>query len=192
MHRTPRIPYRASPDEPFVIQLTTRDRYWAQYSFQFAHEFCHTLTNYEEIRANPNGWFHETVCELASVFTLRRMAERWPYSPPHPNWASFAKALARYAEERISRPEVQLPANVALSEWLSSHEEILRRDPYLRDYNSLVAYSLLPIFESDPTGWNTIRKFPISHGSFADYLSDWYSLAETPDKPFVRRGSSRF
>ena len=120
------------------------------------------------------------------------MAERWPHSPPHPNWASFAEALARYAEERISRPEVQLPTNVTLSEWLSSHEEILRQDPYLRDHNSLVAYVLLPIFESDPTGWNAIRRFPASHGSLADYLSEWNSLAETPDRHLVRRIAAAF
>ena len=190
--RTPRIFYRSSPEEPFVIQLTAQNRRWSQYSFQFAHEFCHALTNYEEIGANPNNWFREAISELASVFTLRRMAERWPHSPPYPNWASYAGSLASYTEERISRPEVQLPANVTLSEWLSSHEEILRQDPYLRDYNSLVAYILLPIFESDPTGWNAIRRFPTSRGSLADYLSDWYSLAEIPDKSFVRRIAAAF
>ena len=29
-----------------AIGLTARDNHWAQYSFQFAHEFCHALANY--------------------------------------------------------------------------------------------------------------------------------------------------
>ena len=52
----------------------------------------------------------------------------------------------------------QLPTGMTLSTWLQSEEEGLRQDRYLRDKNALVAYSLLPIFESDPAGWNFIRR----------------------------------
>ena len=77
----------------FIVRLMTihssfgysaRDRKWAKFGYQFSHEFCHVLSNYENLKANPNNWFHEAICELASVFTLRRMAERWPTHPPYP------------------------------------------------------------------------------------------------------------
>jgi hypothetical protein len=74
-HFTPMIHYRISRQDPITIQLAARDRSWSQFAYQFAHEFCHSLSNYELLRDNPNRWFHEALCELASVFTLRRMTE---------------------------------------------------------------------------------------------------------------------
>ena len=57
----PRTFYRESPDDPFVIQLTARDHRWSQFAYQFSHEFCHVLSNYENLKANPNNWFHEAI-----------------------------------------------------------------------------------------------------------------------------------
>ena len=189
---TPRVLYRQTPDEPFVVQLNTCDRLWSQYAFQFSHELCHVLSRYEYLRDNPNNWFHETICEVASVFTLRRMAERWRTSPPYPEWADYAKSLESYVQECLSRQEVQLPAGITLPAWLLSHEKELREDPYQRDKNSLVAYALLPVFESDPSGWNSICRFPNSQTRLAGYLSDWYASVDFADKPFVTRISDLF
>ena len=188
--RTPRICYRSSPDEPFVIHLDTRDRLWCQFAYQFSHEFCHVLSGYEHLRDNPNNWFHETICELASVFTLQRMAERWPTHPPYPNWADYAESLRSYGQERFHEAD-QLPEEMSLEKWLSIHEEELRKcsneSGYKRSKNALVAYALLPIFESDPMGWNSITKFPNSRAGLAVYLSDWYSSVDSVDKSFVAR-----
>lgn len=188
--RTPRILFRPAPDEAFVIQLTAQNRRWSQFSYQFAHEFCHVLSGYQQLRDNPNNWFHEAICELASVFSLRRMAERWPAHPPFPNWAGYAKYLEEYAVEQLSHGSVQLPIDISLHDWLPSNEEVLRRDPYQRDKNALVAYALLPTFECCPSGWNTITKFPSSSARIAEYLAEWHSLVDTVDKPFVARLSS--
>ena len=95
---TPRVPYRPNPDGPFSVQFTARCRSWSQFSFQFAHEFCHILSDYELLRDNPNQWFHEAICEVASVFTLRRMAETWTSYPPFRKWSGYADSLAEYAE----------------------------------------------------------------------------------------------
>ena len=76
---------------------------------------------------------------------------------------------------------------MTLSTWLASEEESLRADPYQRDKNSVVSYSLLPLFESEPTGWNAIRHLPNSSGVLSDYLRDWQSQVELIDKPFVSR-----
>ena len=188
----PRTLYRSSHADSFVIWLSARDHKWAKFGYQFSHEFCHMLSGFENLKDNPNNWFHETICELASVFTLRRMAERWQTNPPYSNWADYARALRDYWRERLSRQEVQLPEGVTLRSWLSSQEESLRKDEYQREKNDLVAYALLRIFESAPEGWNAIRNFPTSSGCMADYLVDWHSSVEPEDKDFVLRISNTF
>ena len=177
--------YRTAPQYPFVIQLSARDRSWSQFAFQFAHEFCHVLSGYERLRGNPNNWFHEALCELASVFTLRRMAETWPVHPPFPNWSDYAGSLADYATERLNREESQLPQGETLLSWLFKRENGLREDPYQRELNSVVAYSLLTLFEGYPTGWNTIPDLPDSTAKLHTYLREWTSSVSPQDRDFT-------
>ena len=184
---TPRTHYRPSTRDPFFIQLTARGRKWAQFAYQFSHELCHVLSGYEHLRDNPNNWFHETICELASVFTLRRMAEKWLTSPPYPHWADYAESLASYADETLSNKERHLPPGMTLVRWLASEEASLRQNPCQRDKNALVAYLLLPIFEAEPVGWNTIRTLPSSSAMLKDYLREWHSQVEPLDRAFVER-----
>ena len=91
---TPRTHYRPSSSDPIFIQLTARDTYWSQFAYQFSHELCHILSDYERLGEGPNGWFHEAICESASVFTLRRMAERWRTCPPYAGRTDYAESLA--------------------------------------------------------------------------------------------------
>ena len=76
---------------------------------------------------------------------------------------------------------------MTLSTWLQSEEDGLRKDRYLRDKNAVVAYSLLPIFDSDPAGWNAIRRLSASSAMLMDYLLEWHANVEPADKPFVKR-----
>ena len=184
---TPRTHYRSSSNDPFFIQLPARDRYWAKFAYQFSHELCHVLSDYERLRERPNSWFHEAICELASVFTLRRMAESWPTCPPFPHWAEYAAALYGYADKRLAQEECQLPAGITLASWLVVEEEGLRQNRYLRDKNAVVAYCLLRTFEDEHSGWNAIRNLPNSSAKFREYLREWHSQVEAIDKPFVDR-----
>ena len=188
----PRVLYRSSTEEPISILLSARNKLWSKFAYQFSHEFCHVLSDYERLKENPNNWFHEAICEVASLFTLRRMAHRWLTEPPFPNWKYYAKHLMNYTQEIFSRPEVQLPEDVSLKTWVSLHEEALRRDCYQRNKNTLVAKQLLPIFKSTPEGWNAISRFPSSSAKFPFYLDDWHSSVESADKPFVERLSNAF
>ena len=183
----PRTLYRCSASGPITIQLTARDRKWAKFAYQFAHEFCHVLSDYERLGDNPNNWFHETLCELASVFTLQLMAERWPTMPPYSNWADYAVSLASYADDLLANENRYLPINLTLATWLQMHENELRQDRYLRDKNAIVAYQILPLFEADPSGWNAVRNLPDSEGFLMEYLADWHKRVEPEDKPFVNR-----
>ena len=179
--------FRHAQSGPITIQLAAQDTYWAQFSYQFAHEFCHVLSDYERLGDNPNKWFHEALCELASVFTLRRMAERWPTQPPYPNWTDYAPAFSNYADNLLSDENRQLPKGPTLATWLPKHETELRQDPYIRDKNAIVAYQLLPLFEEEPSGWNAVRSLPSSTGILTEYLADWHECVQSTDKPFVER-----
>ena len=188
---------REVPDQPFfVIKLSVRGSNPCPFVYEFSHEFCHVLSNFEKLEPElnsepkPNNWFHEAICELASVFTLRRMAEHSLSHAPSPHWAYWGQELKDYAQERLTRLGVKLPEGVTLQAWLSSHEESLRHDRYQREKNALVAYRLLPIFESDPAGWNAIRSLPDSEGYLAEYFVDWHCSADDEDKDFIARLSN--
>ena len=184
--------YRESPDDPFSIYLSVRDLDWCKFAYQFAHEFCHVLSGYEGLRDNPNNWFHEAICELASVFTLRRMAKRWSTQPLPPNSVSYAQAFRDYAQKLLLCPRRNLPEAMTLPDWLSSHEESLREKKDQRNKNAVVAYSLLSLFENYPAGWNAIRSLPDCSGSLKEYFAVWHSCADAADKDFIARLSNVF
>ena len=126
----PQILLRVAGQTVYRILLNTGDTYWAQYTYQFGHEFCHLVAGYEQRFETPNQWVEETLCELASLFTLRSMAVTWKTHPPYPNWRDFAPALSHYASGEMAK--VQMPAADVWPVWLWEHEARARADPYLR------------------------------------------------------------
>lgn len=183
-----------------AIQLAVQDRLWNQYAYQFAHEFCHVMVSPISPRTGANSWLEEAICELASVFVLRRMAERWTIDPPYQNWSSYASHLADYAHNRLSAPQRTLPVELTLSEWLSTSESGLRQGPRQqvseqwdteqRDKMAVVAYALLPLFENNPAAWNSIQRLPAGPNSMTDsptrvYLRSWRAAADPRDQHVV-------
>jgi hypothetical protein len=49
--------------------------------YQFAHEFAHILSNYERHAdskvARQHEWFEEALCEVASLYALKRVGMQW-------------------------------------------------------------------------------------------------------------------
>ena len=192
----PKVLYRSSVEGPYTIWISVRDDYWCQFAYQFAHEFCHVLSDHENIRDNPNNWFHEAICELASMFTIRCMAIRWLTHPAFLDRQDYAASLGAYGQDLLSNQDAQLPADMSLHSWLSLHEKGLRQAPVneneQRNNQALVASHLLPVFEKTPSGWNAIRKLPNSTDLLADYLVAWYSVVDPKDKSFVAKLSDTF
>lgn len=182
----PIVLFDRGPGQAHQVRLNVRGRYWAQFAFQFGHEHCHILANY---RPGPgeNKWFEETLCETASLFVLRRMAETWKTNPPYSNWRDFHASLASYANERMEKSK--LPEGVTLAKWYAEHAEQLRRKSTQRDENCVVAVALLPLFEAEPEHWQAVEALnagPIEKGrSFRDYLQDWRSNAGEVRRPFI-------
>jgi hypothetical protein len=197
----PEIDSKRTPEGRIAMALSARDTHWAQYSFQFAHEFCHALANYASgsqstIPDTPNAnlWLEESLCETASLFTLRAMSRTWEASPPYPAFRTYARWLADYAEQRLRQPEHRLPAS--FSAWFQQHQAALRRNAEQRDWNTIIASRLLPIFESEPAGWEAVTYLnrDRSNGlqSLSEHFSQWRAHCPENLRPFVSRLAAVF
>lgn len=187
----PKVLYERGGEGQYIIQLTARDERWPQYVFQFSHELCHVLSNFDhkettaDAKVNEsNQWFEESLCETASLFTLRRLATVWETNPPTRNWSSYAAQFSAYALRLMNEPHRHLPAAQLLRDWYAQNQSSLSSSPYLREKNELVATSLLPLFEAHPELWQSITYLnPMKTSAskpFAQYMSDWQTAS--PDK----------
>jgi hypothetical protein len=195
-HRTdhPQTDFKRTPSGRIAIGLTAVDTHWAQFAFQFGHEFCHTLANYANdprqlVRYPPqaNFWLEESLCEMASLFTLRAMSRSWQTAPPFPSWRNYAPWLNAYAEQRRTRPEHQLPAGKPFSVWYQENQAALRRNPTMRDWNTIIAIQLLPLFEAEPRGWQTVtflnRGVHSANDSLSKHFAEWRSRCPADLRP---------
>ena len=162
---------------PYEICLSARDRYWCQYVYQFSHELCHVMTGFDRYRDHKHKWFEETLCELASLFVLRRLAKVWEDTPPAdiigakefaPNHRTYAKHIQnKYGGVLDSQPQ----------DWLAMNIKLMEDDPCKRDLNGVVAVSLLGRFSDDPSLWRDCESLnqwnPGVDATFADYLDSW-------------------
>jgi len=95
--------YRRGPNGEYLVRLNTGDRHWAQHAYQFAHEFGHILANYDE-HERRNKWFEESVCEMASLFVLRRMSETWKAAKHRPIVRQVAREFGMEIEDETTVP----------------------------------------------------------------------------------------
>ena len=199
----PQTDFRRMPSGRVGIGLSARDTHWARYSFQFAHEFCHTLANFSN---NPqrsaryphhaNMWLEESLCETASLFALRATSHSWQNSPPYEAWRSYAPWLNDYAEKRLELPAHSLPAGKPFLVWFREHESALRQNSDLCDWNTIIAVQLLPIFEANPGGWEAVtslnRGSSNPEESLAQRLLEWRSQCPDDLHPFVTKLAAVF
>ncbi|MBV8175422.1 MAG: hypothetical protein JO151_12790 [Verrucomicrobia bacterium] len=199
----PQTDFKRTPEGRIAIGLATQDTHWAQYSFQFAHEFCHTLANFSNsprrsARYPPeaNFWLEESLCETASLFTLRAMSRSWQTAPPYPSWRAYAPWLNAYAEQQMALPEHQLPTGKPFLVWFQERQTALRRNPAIRDWNTIIAVRLLPVFEAEPRGWEAVTFLnhgsPGANESLAAHLSAWRSRCPEDLRPFIIRFAAVF
>lgn len=184
----PMVLFKRGELDEYIVLLDTGDRRWAQYMYQFSHEMCHILCNYED---DPNGnkWFEESLCEMASIYTLRRLGEKWQTDAPFSNWKSYHSALTDYASDRLQQGK--LPDGLTLAEWFNAHATELRESSTNRQLNNIAAAELLPLFENDHKNWRAIeylndgeRTGPIP---FEEYLGGWRRRCPNSLKPLVNK-----
>ena len=197
------------------MRLSARDTYWCQYVYQFAHELCHVMINFDRHRAHKHRWFSEALCELASLVRLAPPGGGVAEDPPDgvaeaaafaPNFATYATRVA----ERYSRPG-------DLPRWLADHLPGLEADPYGRDGNGVLAVDPAATVLENPSLWRDCGPLncwdPYANATFRDYLDAWarhprprgarrrgcrrssahrsIPRAPTPDRPFRRLPTRR-
>jgi hypothetical protein len=186
-----------------AIALSARDTHWAQYSFQFGHELCHALANYanrsDRSATRPgraNLWLEESLCETASLFTLRAMSRSWSSAPRYPAWRNYASWFDTYLEQRLQLPGYQLPAGTSFRTWFKQNEPGLRQNPGLRDRNTIIATQLLPIFETAPHGWEAVtflnRGSSGNNESLLQHFTEWRAACPNTLRPFVTEVAAVF
>jgi hypothetical protein len=186
--------YAKGPGGEYFVYLSARGRHWSQYAYQFAHEFAHILSNYERngrSQVRRNQWFDESLCETASLFTLRRLGASWLKgdSVPYPHWQSYGAALQTYVNDLLAQPHRALPAKSAFAEWYRGNAGSLDQNPYSRQRDEVVAGMLLPLFEEYPEAWSAIGYLNLQEsdatGSFQQYLANWHRNTPERMRPFV-------
>jgi hypothetical protein len=198
----PQTDSKRAAEGRIAIGLAARDNHWAQYTFQFAHECCHGLINYSSDHrrlAHPprhaNLWLEESLCETASLFTLRALSRSWLTAPPYPAWRDYAPWFSAYAEQRLAQPGHHLPAGTPFMVWFRANEPALRQDSIRRDRNAIVAAQLLPIFEREPRGWGALaflNRAPNPNQSLSQHFMDWRSRCPRAFQRFVAKVAAVF
>ncbi len=189
--------FARTPEGHLQVLLSTGGQFWAQYAYQFSHELCHHLCRSD---GDPNKrahlWLEEALCEVASLFALRRMADAWEAAPPYPNWAPYAESLRKYAAERLAesplRPEAQ-----PLAEWYARNRPALTRQPMDdRTLQLAVAAALLPLFEARPARWAALHWLnadtPREPRSFRGHLAAWRRQAPRGHAPTIEAIAAAF
>ena len=200
-NNVPRVLYERGVDGQYLVHLTARGDRWYQYVYQFSHELCHVLSNYDHreltnnaynIRAaDGNQWFEEALCETASLYTLRHLGAQWQQQPPSRNWAGYGRMLEAYAEHILQQPHRHAISDANMHEWFSENRQALTDSPYLRDRNEVVATHLLQLFESNPELWHAIvylnQKKTVASESFEQYLQAWLEACPGTEQALVER-----
>jgi len=181
----PIVLYERGKNQEYKIELSSVGTYWCQHAYQFAHEYCHIRTNY--LSGSPKcKWFEESICELSSLYALRKMSQVWQENPPYENWREYAVALEKYATRFMTKPEHQLDKGLALETWLYANLGELEDDKYIRQKNAIIAIELLPLFECDMKLWNSMtywNRWEVSPSDTIDKsFGKWYQIVPPENK----------
>ena len=178
--RTPQVFYDS---RPFDIRINSQDTYWCQYVYQFSHELCHILTNFDKHRRHAYKWFEEALCEAAALFVLHGLAEAWSTAPPENVFRAgeYAPSFRTYAQDIVAKHTQ--PEQTDLPRWLDKHMGKLVADPYDRELNRSVAIALLPQFLEDPSLWRDCGDLNLwdagTNTSLSEYLGAWSARVQS-------------
>ncbi|TXH68146.1 MAG: hypothetical protein E6Q83_15055 [Thiothrix sp.] len=175
--------YERDKQGKYIILLDVNGRYWSQLAYQFSHETCHLLSNYDLAPNNlsKQQWFEESLCEAFSLFSLGKLADQWDKNPPYPNWKDYAPELRKYLADMLKEDQRSFAPNLA--SWYQQHKTTLEADPYAdnRRLNEKFASHLLKIFSAYPEAWAAINYMNLGDDSqdksLTKYLKDWHDNA---------------
>jgi hypothetical protein len=170
----PSCEFTAFPHTPETLKernifLNCKDQSWCQFAYQFFHEYCHYMT-----RTITSNWFLEALCDLASLYFLRKLTKTWLTMSltDHPVCKNYYVAFFQYAQREIDKAEMP---SVSMAEWHENHKDILQKDCTNRNLNRVPAKYFLPYFEANPGIWNIVCFVPFEDISdFPLFMEKWH------------------
>ena len=188
--------YQRNKQGEIVIRLDTGNQLWSQYAYQFAHEFCHVVSGFEEDDPG-NRWFEETLAETASLYAIRAMSRSWKTDPPYGHWKNYRDALRDYSDKTIRKwSGIYEIYEKGLAGYYKAHKAELAKEPCNRQLNGAMAQVFLTLFEEDPSRWGAVRwlnKAPSPKGeTFQQFLAKWHRAVPDKHKPFVKKVAQLF
>jgi tripartite-type tricarboxylate transporter receptor subunit TctC len=196
--RAPVALYERGPGGEIRIELTASGADAGPYVYEFAHEFCHVLSNYERhphhALTRNHQWFEEALCEVASLYVLKTLAVLWQTAAPNADLAAAAPQLRQIAERFERESHRKLPPGTTLAGWYRASSEQLARGAYQRDNNEVVANLLLPLFEENPQLWEAIGFLNLDAPgtTFQQYLQTWLDNAPPRYQDVIRYAMTLF
>ncbi len=190
--------YERGPGGEIRIELTASGADAGPYVYEFAHEFCHVLSNYERhphhAVTRNHQWFEEALCEVASLYTLKALALSWQKAAPNAELAAAAPQLRQIAERFEQESHRKLPPGTTLAGWYRASGEQLARGAYQRGSNEVVANLLLPLFEENPELWEAIGFLNLDAPgtTFQQYLQTWLDNAPPRYQDVIRYAMTLF
>jgi hypothetical protein len=204
----PHALFERRPDGAYRIYLAVQDTRWDQLTYQFAHEYCHVVSNVEQrlhqdAALRGTQWFEEAMCEAVSLLALERVAVRWEQAPPQPGWGGYAPAFLAYERQLTGQAHRKLPAGSApdkpLEHWYAANRAALQYDPYQRGKNELVASALHAWLASSPQALEAIGYLGVAglrenggQAQFGAYLERWRQSSPERLRDTVTRVSALF
>lgn len=159
-----------------VILLSAKDRKWDKYTYQFSHEYCHHLINIVPLR-NLNGafWFEETICELASLYCLKKNEVLWNIKPPYENWRSYSLVYAGYFDATVSDRD---NLTGSIGQYIRKKLPLVERPEYERKIYLTIAYHILDLFWKYPILWNIILFFRCTNYKNKEQYINFYDFLD--------------
>lgn len=136
----------------YSIGLTENGRLYNQIAYQFTHELTHIYCD-----PRVTNWFIESICEMASLYFLEYLANKWITSPPYPMWQDYASNFSDYGENRIKEVISSFKiANASDIDYQFKNITTTISEPYNRNANTIIAIKLIDIFKKNTNAWKIL------------------------------------
>ena len=170
----------SAPGGERIIDVVTAGPWWRPFSYQFAHEYCHTFTKHWLLDySHHNMWLAETLCEVAALWAIVKMGEDYKTAdaPSFEGWDEIGVAFQNFVPAHTEgRQFFATPA--AFAAWLTPRlpdcYKMSKPDNF--ELNKTAANYLLPFFLDDPLMWRVTKYINIGQkieNDFPQYLRDW-------------------
>lgn len=152
------VPMCSVCEDFHIIRLSTGERYWCQWVYQFAHEYCHHIINGSLSGEWSNLlWFEETLCELSSLYNLQKMID---FCKNNENLIpNYALSVKEYHDKLLTKNR-DVYSISALGGWYSEYKELLstkgEEGSYRRDLYHAIAVLIYPLFLENQNLWKIL------------------------------------